>query len=146
MKVILLQNVSGLGVVGDIKEVADGYAKNYLLPNQLANFANAKVINLSQNLKIKKVKDNQKDLMLSKKLSNRLRGMTLIINGKINESGRLYASINNSIISEKLKEKGIDLDAKKILLDSHIKELGEYQIKIKLDHGLFSNLRISVIE
>ena len=135
-----------MGNVGDIKNVADGYAKNFLMPNKLADVANNKNVTLSKHLQEKEVRDAEKDLLATEKMADRLSSMALEIKGKINESGRLYAAITKSTIAQKLKELGIDVDKKQIDLDEPIKELGDYQIKINLDHGLEAELGINVID
>lgn len=143
---ILLKNVSGLGKASDIKEVADGYAKNYLMPNKLAAVATPKAVNLTKQLQIKKIKDAEKDLISTEKLANKLNTTVLEISGEINNYGRLYASITKSSIFEGLKEKGIIVNKEKIILPEPIKELGDYKVKINLDHGLETEICISVVE
>lgn len=144
MKVILLKKVSGLGSAGDIKEVSDGYAENFLIPQKMAKAANAKNVAIAKQAIEKKIRDAEKDLVATEKLANRLSEAVLEIKGKINDAGRLYAAVTSAVICDKLKEKGMAVDKKSIMLKEPIKELGDYRIRIVLDHGLEAEITVVV--
>ena len=146
MKVILLKNVPGTGNAGEIKEVASGHGQNYLLPKKLAILATDKNIAQMKEQENRKAKEAEYDLLETEKIANRLSGLALEIKGSINDSGRLYASVSDSMIVKKLKEKGFEINKKRIILPEPIKELGDYQIKIELDHGLEAEIVVSVID
>jgi len=146
MKVILLKNISGLGLAGEVKEVADGYAKNFLMPRKFADIASSKNINSLKQVKEKKVVEAEKDLIATEKLAKKLDGFYLQIKGKTNPSGKLYASISTATIASSLREKGFDVDKKNVELYNQIKELGEYEVKINLDHGLEAQICINVTD
>lgn len=146
MKVILLKNIPGTGSAGEIKEVANGHAQNYLFPKKLAVPATDKNLQKIKEQQSRKSKDAEKDLLQTEKMANRLSGLALEIKGKINDSGRLYAAISSSMVAKKLKEKGFELNKKQIILEEPIKELGDYQIRIELDHGLEAEITLSVID
>ncbi|MBT4277504.1 50S ribosomal protein L9 [Candidatus Falkowbacteria bacterium] len=141
MKVILLKDVKKLGDKGDVKDVSDGYARNFLFPNKLAEVATEKAI-----LKIKKEREREvltqeKDLDKTEKLAGKLDGQEIIIKAKTNESGKLYASIGPKEISGKLKKYKIN---KSQVQTEPIKETGEYDVTINLSHGLESRIRVIV--
>lgn len=146
MKIVLLKNVPGTGNAGEIKEVANGHAQNYLFPRKLAIAATDKNLRQIKEQEKRKEKEAEKDLIEVEKLANRLDGQALEVKGRINDSGRLYAAISDVVISKKLKEKGFDINKKQIVLPEPIKELGDYRVKIELDHGLEAEITLSVID
>ena len=143
MKVILIQNVKGLGVVDDIKEVADGYARNFLFTKNLAVPSSKKsTVNIkAQNNK--KVKNEMKDLQQEQALAEKIEKMSLEIKAKVSEGQTLYAAITPQIIVKELKKKKMIIEKKQVIMEP-IKETGDYKVKIKLKHGLDANLNISV--
>lgn len=144
MKVILIQPVNGLGEAGAVKEVADGYGGNFLIPRELAQLATEE--NVSKWLKDqeRKARIAEIDLALTEKIAEQLNGLVLEIVGKANEAGKLYAAVNNIMIAKKLKEMGFDLEKEQILLIEPIKEPGEYQVMVSLDHGLEAEINLTV--
>jgi large subunit ribosomal protein L9 len=146
MKVILLKEVKSLGLKGDIKEVADGYARNFLFPQQLAMVASEENIARVKEEQVRQAKMAEQDLILTEKIAEQLGGLILEMEGKINENGRLYAAISQAMVAKKLKEKGFDVKKGQILLAESIKELGEYPVTINLDHGLEAEITLIVKE
>jgi large subunit ribosomal protein L9 len=146
MKVILQKDVPNLGDAGDIKEVANGFARNYLLPNKLviaANESSKKAMDHQAKLvKIKKEK-RRKD---SEKIVSNISGIELIMPVKVGEEGKLFGSITSMDIAKQLKEKGFDVDKRKILLDTPIKHEGEFKISIKLEEGLVAAIKVTVVK
>jgi len=144
MKVILQKDVNNLGDAGDIKEVAGGYARNFLLPNKLVILANDKssrAINHQKRLiKIKKEK-RQKD---SQKVSDALANLKLEFVMQSSEEGKLFGSITSMDIAKKLKEEGFSIDKKKIQLETSIKQEGEFDVSIKLAEGLTAKIKVNV--
>ncbi|MCX7678424.1 MAG: 50S ribosomal protein L9 [Spirochaetes bacterium] len=144
MKVILQKDIANLGEAGDLKEVSDGYARNYLIPKKLvivANEASKKAIEHQKRLiKIKKEKRRKE----SEKLANTLNGRELKFTALAGEEGKLYGSITSMDIAKKLREMGFEIDKRKIQLDSPIKELGTFKATIKLEDGLHADLSIIV--
>ena len=144
MKVILQKDVSNLGDAGDQKEVADGYARNFLLPNRLAIRANegsAKVIAHQRKLaavkKDKRVKSMQE-------IAKAIESKELVILVKVGENDKLFGSVTSLDIANALKKEGIELDKRKIEIPEHIKALGSYQAKVKLADGVTSSIKIKV--
>src|SRR3989344_5175925 len=116
MKVILIQSVKGLGEAGAIKEVADGYGSNFLIPRGLAQLATEENISKWQKDQECRERIAERDLAVTEKIAEQLSGLALEIQGKVNEAGKLYAAVNNVMIVKKLKETGFDLKKEQIVL------------------------------
>ncbi len=144
MKVILLKNVSGVGLADETKEVADGYARNFLFPGKLAVMANQENLDKIKKEREKKEQLAKKDLLATEKLARQLDGLTLELEGKANDEGRLYAAITIGKIQSKIKSMGISLEGAEIKLIEPIKEIGEYQAIVALAHGLEAEINIIV--
>ena len=147
MKVILLQDVRGQGKRGQMIEVSDGYARNFLLPRKLAQEATADNINtMRMNDKAtqeRQAKERAEALELSKKMKN----FTLVVTAKGGGAGRLFGSVTNTEISEALeKQEGIVLDKRKIVLDEPIKTTGVYSVRCKLGYEISGELSVEVKE
>ena len=146
MRVILLQDVENLGRKYEIKDVKDGYARNFLIPNGLVKKAIPKALKW---LKVKKeveLKKIEEDLKKVQEQASAVDGYELVIPVKIGEKDQLFASINKRKIFEKLKEAGFGIKEPQIKLEDPIKEVGEYPIKIKFDHNLEAKIRVIITE
>ncbi|HMO78575.1 MAG TPA: 50S ribosomal protein L9 [Candidatus Paceibacterota bacterium] len=130
MKVILLQNIAGLGQKDDIKDVSEGYAMNMLIPRKMAKFASSGDIKQIQNTKNKKLKNSE--LLQNKvhKLLNQIDGKNIIINAKSNDKGHLFAQIHAKEIADSIGELGFDISEDWVVLEKPIKEIGKFSIKI----------------
>jgi len=144
MKVILLQNVSGLGKADEVKEAADGYARNFLFPKHLAVLASAKSVADLNAHKEKVVKDNMRDLEREQTLAEKLEGLALSFKEKASASGQLFAAVGAVRVAQALVKLGHDIDKDQIQIGKPIKEAGEYEAVVKLRHGLEAKLSISV--
>ena len=147
MKVILLQDVKGKGKKGQMLEVSDGYARNFMLPKKLAVEATADAINtMRMNDKAaaeKAAKERAEALEISKKL----REMTLVVTAKGGGAGKLFGSVTNQEIADALKEKsGIALDKRKIVLSDSIKNVGTYTVQCKLGYEITAPLTVKIEE
>jgi len=143
MKVILLKNVPGLGKMDDVKDVAEGYARNFLFANNLAVLASKGTLINREVQNQKKVKEEMTDLKNQQALANKIESTVLNIQGKMSEGNTLYAAIGPQVIISELAKKGIRLDKNQIDV-KQIKEAGEYKAKVKLRHGLEAELSITV--
>ena len=146
MKVILTQDIKGVGKKDEIINANDGYARNFLLPRKLAVEANAQNMSQLQGRKdsanFKKDQEKQNALSIQEKLTK----VRLKIKVKAGENGKIFGSITSKEIATELKnQEGIEIDKKKILLKDSIKELGVFNIEIKLYEGIIGKLKIDII-
>jgi len=146
MRIILLQNVEKLGKKYDIKEVADGYARNFLIPKGLAKPATKENLKWLETQKEIEVKKAEEELKKVEAVATNIDGQEIIIPVKIGEEGQLFESITSQKIYEKLKELGFEIKKSQIDLPEPIKELGEYPVKIKFEHNLEAEIKIIVVE
>lgn len=144
MKVILQKDIQNLGEAGDIRDVSDGYARNYLLPRNLvilANEASKSVLQHQEKLiKIKKTKRRKH----SEQLFESLKELELKIAANAGEEGKLFGAVTPIDIAKKLKELGFEIDKRKIVQDEPIKQVGDYIVPIKLDAGLTAEIKVIV--
>ncbi len=144
MKVILQKDIPNLGEAGDLKDVAAGYARNFLLPKNmviLANDRSQKAIEHQKRLiKIKKEKRKKE----GEKLVDELSSKEVIIKALVGEEGKLFGSVTAIDIAKKIMELGYEIDKRKIQLDEPIKQEGEYDISIKLGEGLTTVVKVIV--
>ena len=147
MKVILQQDVRGKGKRGQMIEVSDGYARNFLLPRKLAQEATADNVN-TMKMNDKAAQERQaKERAEALDISKRMKDMTVIVTAKGGGAGRLFGSITNVEIADALaKQSGIKLDKRKIVLDEPIKSVGVYTVKCKLGYEINAELKIEVKE
>ena len=145
MKVILKQNVPSLGKAGDLIKVHDGYARNYLIPKGLAIEANEKNIKTFEHEKRNILRKAQKEHKSADDLALALANVTLTFSRKVGDQDKIFGSVTTKDIEESLKEKGYSVDRKMIILDEHIKSLGEFKVKIKLTAVVETELKIIVI-
>ena len=146
MKVILTQDIKGVGKKDEIINANDGYARNFLLPRKMAVEANSQNMSLLQGRKdsanIKKEQEKENALLLQEKLSK----IMLKIKVKAGGNGKIFGSITSKEIATELKNQyNIDVDKKKILLKDSIKEIGVFNIEIKLYEGIIGKLKIDII-
>lgn len=147
MKVILQQDIRGKGKRGQMIEVSDGYARNFLLPRKLAQEATADNIN-TMRMNDKATQERQaKERAEALDLRNRMKDMTVVVTAKGGGAGRLFGSVTNTEVSEALaKQAGVQLDKRKIILDEPIKSVGVYTVKCKLGYEINAELKIEVKE
>lgn len=146
MKVVLLENIEKVGKKYDLKEVANGYARNFLIPQGLAKIADKTVIAWAKEQKEKMVQEAEKELEKSGKVAKEIDGIEVEMPVKVGDKGQLFEKINAQKISIRLKEMGYEIDKKRIELSKDIDELGEFEIKIKFEHGLEAQIKLIVSE
>jgi len=144
MKIILLQDVEGLGKKYDIKDVKDGYARNLLLPEKMARAATKQALKWLADQKEIIEKAAEEDLKKAQALASDLDGSEVNIAVKVGDEGQLFESINSQKIVEKLKEMGFEVKKSQINLENPIKELGEFPISISLDHNLEAEIKVII--
>ncbi len=147
MKVILEQDVKGKGKRGQMIEVSDGYARNFLLPKKLAKEATADNVN-TMRMNDKATQERQaKERAEALEISNRMRNFTVIVTAKGGGAGKLFGSITSTEIAEALKaQQKIDLDKRKLVLNDSIKNVGTYTVKCKLGYDIVGELTVEVRE
>ena len=145
MKVILTKDVQNLGSAGDIKDVADGYARNFLIPGGYVTVVTKDIIKQSEKIKQKNKKQAEEGLKTAEELSKKMEGVSVIVKAKADKSGKLYAAIKEEEVLEAIIDKGFkDIDKSKIIFKEPIKEIGEHEIIVNLNHGLESRLNLTV--
>jgi large subunit ribosomal protein L9 len=143
MKVILLKDVANVGLEGEIKEVAIGYARNFLFPQKLAEEATTEAVKRIEIEQAKKAKAAEQDLATTEKLAASLEGQTVEIAAKANDQSVLYAAVPPAKIAAALKAIGFSVN-KEMISAEHIKELGEHEIVINLNHGLEARITLII--
>ncbi len=144
MKVLLIKDVPNLGKAGEVKEVKDGYGKNFLIARGFAKLATPEVIEAWEKEQAKRAEEEAKEIDKLKKLKEKIENITLTIRHKAGANGALFGAITNKEVAEALKEKGIDIDKKHIDIHPPIKQTGEYEIDVKLGHGIHAKLKLIV--
>lgn len=144
MEVILRDHIDHLGRRGEIVKVADGYARNYLLPRKLAlpaTDANRKWVERER--KLAETRDSE-ERGAAEAIATRLNALDLVINRKVGENDQLYGSVTNADIADLLAAKGFEIDRRKILLPDPIKTLGENTVPVKLHREVTAQVKVTV--
>ncbi len=145
MKVILLDNVIGLGKAGDIKKVKDGYARNFLIPQQMAEIATRAKESYLKKMQERLAKKAQALLETSRAVKEKVESLSVTIEVKAGEEGKLFGSVTNHDIAVALEAQGYDIKKNKIVTP-HIKSVGEHVVKVKLDEGVTAELKVKVMD
>lgn len=144
MQVLLLQNVPGIGSAGQVKKVADGYARNYLLPHKLAVIADDGSVKQAESVKQAALRREAKTKTEAEELAKIVSQITLTFRAKAGEGDRLFGSITSGDIADALvRDRHVTVDRRKIELDNPIKELGTRQVSIKLHPEV--NAQVTVV-
>ena len=147
MKVILLTDVKGKGKKGQMIEVSDGYARNYMLPRKLAIEATTDAVN-TMRMNDKATAERQaRERAEALEVSKKLRELTLIVKAKGGGAGRLFGAVTNTEIADALKKNaGITIDKRKLVLDENIKNVGTYTVKAKLGYEIVGQFTVKIEE
>ncbi len=147
MKVILLQDVEGLGKAGDLKDVANGYARNYLLPRRLAAGATPELLANHQQRIAAELRKREKQQASNQQQAERLGQVSLTFKARVGRQGRLYGSITSQDIAAGLREsEGITIDRRVIELPEPIRTLGTFKVPVKLAQKLEPEITVNVID
>lgn len=145
MKVILLKDVRDLGKAWEIKDVSDGYARNFLFPKKLAQIATPDLIKKAEAQKALTIKKTEEDLEKTEKLASILDTALINIKAKANEEGKLFGSITQEMIIDALVNKNIGIEKKTdITIAQTIKDIGEHKVTVSLPHGLEAEITVLV--
>lgn len=146
MKVILLQDIEKIGKKYEVKEIKDGYARNLLIPKGLVKIATNDALKWLEVQKETGAKKAEEELKKTQSLASGIDGAEVVIPVKIGEKDQLFEKVNAQRISEKLKEMGIEVKKSQIDLPEPLQTLGEFPIKVKLDHNLEAEITVVVVE
>jgi large subunit ribosomal protein L9 len=144
MKVILKAKVKGVGNAGEVKDVSDGYARNFLLPKGLAVTADANALkSLEQQLQQADKRD-ERELTRSQNLKEKIENLKLSYKVKAGEGGRLFGAVTSKDIADEMARMGVKVDRRKIMLEEPIRQLGSYELEIRLHPQVTANLTLAV--
>jgi large subunit ribosomal protein L9 len=145
MRVLFLKEVAGTAHPGDVREVAPGYARNFLFPKRLAVVADERVVDQVRKREEAARRRAEKELTDARDAAARLRKLTVTIYAKTGEGGRLFGSVTNTDVAQQLKrEAGIDIDKRKIEIETPIKSLGPHEVSVELHPEVRETLRVVV--
>ena len=146
MKVILLQDVKGKGKKGQMIEVSDGYARNYMLPRKIAMEATTDAVNtmrMNDKATAERIAREKAEALAT---ANKLREMTVVVKAKGGGQGRLFGAVTNAEIAAALEKAGVKLDKRKIVLNENIKNVGTYTVTCKLGYEISAPLSVKIEE
>jgi len=146
MKVVLLENVDNVGKKYEIKEVSDGFARNFLFPQGLAEPATEELTEWAQEQMSQKAEKAKEDLEQKGKMASEMDGLELEIPVKVGDKGQFFEKVSAKKIAEALKKMGYDVSRNQVELKSPIEEIGEFEIKVKFDHNLETDIKVIVVE
>ncbi len=146
MRIILLESIENLGRKGEIVNVKDGYARNYLIPKGLAIKVTQSNIKMIQEKQKKLEKEREKEIRTVEDLKNRIESLKLTFYKRAGEEDVLFGSVTSAEIEEKLKEEGIEIEKKKIVIKEPIKKLGEHEVEVKVHPEVKAKLKIEVLK
>jgi large subunit ribosomal protein L9 len=145
MKIILRQGVETLGKAGDLLKVADGYARNYLIPKGFAAEADTRNIKAYEHEKKRIMVQAEKDRKKAEDMATRLSAVTCTIARRAGEQDKLFGSVGSKDIHEALLLSGIEIDKRNILLDEPFKSLGEFSVRVKVGAGTTAEVKVAVV-
>lgn len=143
MKVIFLQNVEDYKV-GEVREVAEGYARNYLFRRGLAEVASEQKVKELEGQITKLKKAEEENVKKSQANADKLQKAKIVMAEEVNEDGHLYGSVGSKEIAEKITELGFEVDGADIVIEEPIKELGEHEITVKTGHGVETAVKVTI--
>lgn len=146
MKVILLENIKKLGQIGDIKEVRDGYGRNFLIPQKKALLATQEAMKRLDELKKKREELAKQELEKMKEIIKKLKEVKLEIKMKADEKGNIYASVDSERIAEELAKKDIKIDSDYIKLSEPIKKIGQYKILFEYNDEVKAEFEVEIFK
>ena len=145
MKVILLQDVKGQGKKGEVVDVNEGYARNFLIKKGLAEIATASKLNDISMKKSAADFHRAEEIKATRELASTISGKTFKVAIKAGQNGKVFGSVTSGNISDALSSAGYNVDKKKIILNQPIKNLGVYEVELKLMEGIFAKINIDVV-
>jgi large subunit ribosomal protein L9 len=144
MKVILLQDIPSLGRKSDVKDVSDGYARNFLLPRRMAAPATDAALGAISADKSRRERERAAEIAIYTSLVERLRGMTLILKTKVGEKGKAFGAITPTKIRDALKKEGIAVEKEWLVAGEPIKTTGEHAVAVRFPHDIAGKIKVMV--
>ena len=145
MKVILAADVKGKGKKGELVNVSDGYARNYLFPNKLAVEANATAMNELKNRESSQAHKLAEEKKAAEELKAKIDGKTVTLHAKAGASGKLFGAVTSKEVAEEFKKQGVEIDKRKIVMND-IKTYGSVQADVNIYNGITAKITVSVVE
>lgn len=145
MKLILIDEVRGLGGRGDLVSVRDGYARNYLLPKQLAREATPGNLKAAETERKKWAALTNQEKAAAQKLADELRGVTVVVRKRVGETGTLFGSVTSNDIADALAGRGFDIDKRRIEMGHPIKSLGSHELEIRLHREVEARITVEIV-
>lgn len=146
MKVILQETVEGVGHLGDLLDVSDGYARNFLLPRRKALEANTRNIKALSHVKRVTAEKAKKERLEHEELAKRVSAVSVTITAKVGKDDKMFGSVTSKDVAEGLAEQGHTIDRRKIVLDHPIKELGTFTVSVKLYKDVAASVAVHVVK
>ena len=144
MEVILKEDINNLGHRGDVVKVADGYGRNYLLPQKLALQATAANKAVIEQMKASALRKSAKEKSEAEALVGQLNSLALVFERKVGENEHLFGSVTSADIAQQLEAKGFTIDRRKVQLDEPLKQVGEFHIPVKLHREVTAHVAVTV--
>ncbi|MEN8207887.1 MAG: 50S ribosomal protein L9 [Candidatus Fermentibacteria bacterium] len=145
MKVLLIKSVEDLGLGGDVVDVANGYARNYLFPRNLAVKATSSAIKSAELYRSKAIEEQARISNESQQLADKLRDFTVEIKAAADENGHLYGSVNERHISNIINDAGYNIDIEQVLLSEHLKTIGEFPVSVKIYGDIRTEILVRIL-
>lgn len=145
MKVILKSDITNIGRQGEVKEVSPGFARNYLVPQKLAMEAIPANLKVWERERVKLEKQREEIITAAKEIASKIETAEFIIKVKIGENGKIFGSVTPANLSKIFKEKGVEVNKRDILLSENIKELGNYEVNIRIHPEVVAKAKLAVI-
>ena len=145
-ELILLEDVAGLGKIGDVVKVAPGYARNYLLPRGMAEVINKGTLRQVEARKLKQQQEHAARIEVAKAMAAKIEALNLVIPVAVGENDKLFGSVSAQMIADLIKENGIEIEKSIVALDENIRELGDFQVAIKLNPEVVAQVKVQVVK
>ncbi|MGN0893058.1 MAG: 50S ribosomal protein L9 [Oligosphaeraceae bacterium] len=143
-ELILLEDVKDLGQVGDIVKVADGYARNFLVPRKLAVAVTKSSLRQVEARKLKLQKEREERLAVAQAMAAKLEALSIVLPMAVGENDKLFGSVSAQVIADAINAQGVELNKADVVLDENLRELGEYTVVVKLSSEVKANLKVTI--
>lgn len=143
-ELILLDDVKDLGKIGDVVKVADGYARNYLIPKKLAQPVSKGALRQVEARKLKLQKEHEERVAIAKAVADKLAALAVVIPMKVGENDQLFGSVSAQMIVDAVKAQGVEIEKNEVVLEENLRALGDYTVNVKLNAEVTGTVKVSV--